>query len=87
MRVQAFWSLHALSSGATGTEQMPVVVSHVPGRRQAAGAGQTMGEPPVQMPVWQVSVCVHALPSLQAVSSGRAGLEQVPVAALHVPGR
>jgi hypothetical protein len=31
------------------------------------------------------SVCVHASPSLQAVPSGAAGLEHVPVVGSHVP--
>ena len=38
-------------------------------------------------PLWQVSVCVHALPSLQALPSGFAGFEQTPVAGLQVPAR
>jgi hypothetical protein len=86
-RVQALASVQAAPSGATGAEQRPVVELHVPGRRQVSGAGQTTGLPPVHTPVRQVSVCVHASPSLQAAPSGRAGLEQTPVAGLQVPGR
>ena len=48
-------------------------------------AVQTTGFVPVQVPVWHVSVWVHALPSLQAVPSGFAGFEQRPVVVLHVP--
>jgi hypothetical protein len=32
-----------------------------------------------------VSVCVQALPSLQAVPLGAAGVEHFPVLGLHVP--
>jgi hypothetical protein len=34
-------------------------------------SSQSGGGPPVQVPVWQVSVVVHASPSLQAVPSAR----------------
>ena len=37
------------------------------------------------MPVWHVSICVHASPSLHAVPLGALGFEQVPVAGSHVP--
>ena len=50
-----------------------------------AGAAQTTGLAPVHAPAWHVSVCVQALPSLQAVPSAFAGLEQVPVAGSQVP--
>src|SRR5437867_3086390 len=43
------------------------------------------GFDPVQIPDWQVSVCVQALPSLQDVPSAAFGFEQVPVAGLQVP--
>jgi hypothetical protein len=39
---------------------------------------------PLQAPLWQVSVCVHAMPSLQAVPFGAAGFEQ-PAAGSQVP--
>lgn len=41
----------------------------------------------MQTPAWQVSVCVHALPSLHGLPSGFAELEQIPVAGLQVPPR
>ena len=47
---------------------------------------QTTGLLPVQVPAWQVSVCVQALPSVQVVPSALAGLEQVPVDGSQVPG-
>jgi hypothetical protein len=40
---------------------------------------------PVHTPATQLSLCVHALPSLQGEPSGLAGREQTPVAGLHVP--
>jgi hypothetical protein len=39
----------------------------------------------VHTPAWQVSVCVQALPSLQAVPSAAFGFEQTPVAGLQTP--
>jgi len=48
-------------------------------------AAQTMGFAPVQVPVWQVSVCVQALPSLQDEPSAAAGFEQTPLCGLQVP--
>jgi hypothetical protein len=41
--------------------------------------------PPVHVPLWQVSVCVHALPSLHPVPFALAGFEHVPSLGLHVP--
>ena len=39
----------------------------------------------MQVPLWQVSVCVQALPSLQAEPSDFVGFEHAPVEGLHVP--
>src|SRR5579883_258743 len=44
-----------------------------------------MGLPPVQVPFWQVSVWVQALPSLQVVPLAAAGLEHWPVVGSQVP--
>jgi hypothetical protein len=38
------------------------------------------------MPDKQVSLCVHASPSVQLVPSFAAGLEQMPVPVSQVPG-
>jgi hypothetical protein len=46
---------------------------------------QVTGLPPAQVPAWQVSVWVHALPSLQVVPFGALGFEHAPVAGLHTP--
>jgi hypothetical protein len=78
-------SLHAVPFGAIGLLHAPVAGSQVPATWQALEATQTIGLAPVQMPFWQVSVCVHAFASLQAAPSGRAGLSHVPVAGLQVP--
>jgi hypothetical protein len=45
----------------------------------------TTGLAPWHAPAWQVSACVHALPSLQAVPLALAGFEQTPVATSQVP--
>jgi hypothetical protein len=46
---------------------------------------QVTGFVPVQTPVWQLSLRVHALPSLQVVPLALLGFEQTPVAVLQVP--
>jgi hypothetical protein len=46
---------------------------------------QVTGLAPVQVPAWQVSLCVQASPSVQLVPFGALGFEQEPVAGLHVP--
>ena len=43
------------------------------------------GLPPAHVPDWQVSVCVHRLPSLHDVPFATVGFEYAPVAGLHVP--
>jgi hypothetical protein len=83
--VHALPSLQLSPSGRAGFEQTPVAGLHVPAVWHWSGAGQTTGSVPVQTPAWQVSVLVHALPSLQAAPSERAGFEQTPVEGLHVP--
>jgi hypothetical protein len=40
---------------------------------------------PTQVPDWQESLCVHALPSEHVAPSALAGFEQTPVVALQVP--
>jgi hypothetical protein len=83
--VHALLSLHAVPSLLTGFEQAPVDVLHVPALWHWSCATQVTGLPPAQLPDWQVSVCVHASPSLHAVPSLLAGFEQTPVDVLHVP--
>jgi hypothetical protein len=83
--VQASPSLQALPFGAAGFEHWPVAGLHVPATWHWSDAAQTTGFAPAQTPAWQVSVCVHASLSLQAVPSAIAGFEHWPVAGLHVP--
>jgi hypothetical protein len=47
-------------------EQTPVAGSQVPAAWHCPAA-HTTGFEPVHTPLWQVSVCVHRLPSLQGV--------------------
>ena len=83
--VQALPSLHDVPSAAFGFEQLPVAGSHVPATWHWSLAVHVTGLEPVQTPVWHVSVCVQALPSLHAVPFDAFGFEQVPVAGSHVP--
>src|SRR5439155_1035015 len=83
--VQALPSLHAVPLLAVGLEHWPVAVLQVPATWHWSEAVQTTGLLPVQSPLWQVSVCVQALPSLHAVPSIVAGFEHAPVAGLQVP--
>jgi hypothetical protein len=84
--VQALPSLHAVPLAAFGLEQAPVLGLQVPAAWHWSLATQVTGFAPVQMPLWQVSVCVQAFPSLHAVPFGAAGFEHWPDAGLHVPG-
>src|SRR5947199_10152356 len=85
--VQALPSLHAVPLLAFGLGHWPVAALQVPATWHWSEAVQTTGFEPVQVPLWQVSVCVQALPSLQAVplggmrSAGRAVLVPVLAAA------
>src|SRR5439155_15568690 len=66
-------------------EHRPVAVLQVPATWHWSEAVQTTGFEPVQLPLWQVSVCVQALPSLHAVPLLAIGLAHWPVAVLQVP--
>src|SRR5947199_491732 len=83
--VQALPSLHAVPLLAFGLEHWPVAVLQVPATWHWSEAVQTTGFEPVQVPLWQVSVCVHALPSLHAVPLRACGLEHEPATVLEVP--
>jgi hypothetical protein len=83
--VHALPSLQVVPLAATGLEQVPVPGSQVPAVWQESEAVQVTGLLPVQVPFWQVSVFVHALPSLQVVPLATTGFEHVPVEGLHVP--
>src|SRR5207253_1179292 len=83
--VQALPAVHAVPLLAFGLEHWPVVVLQVPATWHWSSAVQTTGLEPVQLPPWQVSVWVQALPSLHAVPLLAFGLEHRPVAVLQVP--
>src|SRR5438477_328155 len=83
--VQALASLHGVPFVAVGLEQLPVAGLHVPATWHWSRAVQVPGLLPTQLPLWQLSVCVQALASLQGVPFVAVGLEQLPVAGLHVP--
>src|SRR5262245_16164280 len=64
---------------------MPVCGSQVPATWHWSDAVQTTGAPPTQLPAWQLSPWVQALPSVQAVPFVAAGLEHMPVCGSQVP--
>jgi hypothetical protein len=84
--VHALPSLQRVPLAFAGFEQVPLAGSQVPGSWHWSDAGHcfvVVGEP--QTPPWQVSLLVHALPSLQVVPLAFAGFEQVPLAGSQVP--
>ena len=83
--MHAFPSLHAVPFCAAGFVHCPVEALHVPATWHWSEAVHTTGFEPVHVPLWQVSVCVQALPSLHAVPFVAAGLLHWPVEALQVP--
>lgn len=48
-------------------------------------AEHVTGLAPMQVPAWQVSICVQAFPSSQTAPSCLVGLEHVPEAGSQVP--
>src|SRR5439155_78943 len=83
--VQALPSLQALPLVFAGFEHVPVVGAQVPAVWHWSEAVQTTGLLPVQTPLWRVSVCVQALPSLLALPLVFGGFEHVPVVGAHAP--
>jgi hypothetical protein len=82
--VHGFPSLQESPSATATFEQIPVDESQVAVWHWSLPPHET-GFDPTQLPDWQVSVWVQALPSLQAVPFGAAGLEQRPVVGSQVP--
>ncbi len=60
---------HAVPSAFAGWVQVPVLDSHVPTSWHWSSAVHETGFDPTHAPATQVSVCEHALPSLQPVPS------------------
>src|SRR5437667_81451 len=83
--VQASPSLQVVPLGVAGLDQVPVGGSQVPASCPSRRSSDLLGLEPVHTPLWQVSVCVQASPSLQVVPLSAAGLEQVPVEGSQVP--
>jgi hypothetical protein len=76
--MQALPVVQAVPLGSGTITHRPVAGLHLSDCWHVAGPGHTTGFDPTQTPFWQVSVCVQALPSLQAVPVSRA---QVPFVA------
>jgi hypothetical protein len=83
--VHAFPSLHGVPFVCAGFEHAPVVTSQVPALWHWSDAVQVLAVPAWHVPNWQVSVSVHAFPSLQVAPFVFAGFEQVPVVTSQVP--
>ncbi len=73
------------SALATEAVHAPVLASQLPAVWHWSLAVHTTGLPPTQIPPWQVSVCVHSLPSLQVEPLGFAGLEHLPLEVSQLP--
>src|SRR5208283_714845 len=73
LRVQGLPSLQVVPSGAAGLEHVPLPGSHVPATWHWSLAVHAIGFEPVQVPLTQESLRVHALPSLQLVPSAAVG--------------
>src|SRR5439155_319182 len=82
---QALPSLQAVPLAAAGLEHCPVEGLHVPATWHWSEAMQVTGFEPTHIPLWQLSVCVQASPSLQLVPLGAVGLEHCPVDGSQVP--
>lgn len=84
--VQGLPSSHVVPFAAfVCAEHRPVDGAQVPATWQTVAGVQVTGLAPMQAPPWQVSVCVHLLPSSHGVPFAMfAGVEHVPSAGLHV---
>jgi hypothetical protein len=78
-------SEHVAPSSLAGLEHSPVAGSHVPASWHSSLAAHVTGLAPTHVPPWQVSVCVHRLPSEQAAPLFLAGLVHCPLAGSHTP--
>jgi hypothetical protein len=75
--------LHAVPLALAGLEHTPVAGLHTPAAWHWSGAAQTTGSDPAHAPAWQVSVCVQASPSSQALL--RLGPVQTPAWQVSLP--
>src|SRR5207247_1069808 len=83
--VQKRPSLQVVPSTWFGLEQVPFAGLQTPATWHWSRAAHTTGFVPMQLPAWQVSLCVQASPSAQALPSAWFGLEQVPLAGSQTP--
>jgi hypothetical protein len=83
--VHAFPSVHVVPFAFAGFEHAPDVGSHVPASWHWSDATHVTGFEPTQAPAWQVSVWVHAFPSVHAVPFAFAGFEHIPDVGSHTP--
>jgi hypothetical protein len=83
--VHALPSLHAVPSAAVGFEHAPLLGLQVPATWHGSLAVHVTELLPVHVPLWHVSVWVHALPSLHAVPFAAVGFEHAPLLGSHVP--
>src|SRR6187401_1134366 len=83
VRVHTLPSSQTVPSSALGFEQTPVLELQRPTSWHTSSALHTTGLAPLQVPAWQVSVCVHLSPSSQLPVL--TGLVQVPVAVSQTP--
>src|SRR5688572_30723013 len=72
-----------MPSGAAGFEHAPVAGLQVPAMWHWSSAVQITGIAPTHTPAWQVSDCVHALPSLHSKPSTFAVSTHWPVTESH----
>src|SRR5437867_2210475 len=84
--VQALASLQLVPLGLAGLLQTPDAGSQVPAVWHWLAAVHTTGLAPTKAPAWQVSLCVHALASLQLVPLGLAGWQSAAEGGSEVPG-
>jgi hypothetical protein len=68
-----------------GFEHWPFCGSHDPALWQTSSGRQVIGLVPMQKPLAQMSACVQASPSSQAVLLGLFVKEHCPVAVSHTP--
>jgi hypothetical protein len=83
--VQALPSLHGIPFALFGFVQTPVEVLQVPATWHWSSAVHVTAVPGMHAPEWQVSLVVHALPSVHDAPSAFAGFEQTPVLGLQTP--
>ena len=83
--VQALPSVQVVPSTLLGWLQVPLAGSQMPTSWHWSNAVQVTGLAPAHSPDWQVSTCVHALPSLHPVPSTLFGWLQAPLLGSQVP--